>query len=129
MPRTRRAITVADWERLADSVPPELAAEVPALAYTQTKLREMHREILALFHEQDALEARRQEVTRRINELLEEGRKVATFQRSVLKEHHGDRSEKLIQHGIKPFRGRKRPARPKDSADIEEAPPSGGLPT
>ncbi|HEX7185186.1 MAG TPA: hypothetical protein VF756_25395 [Thermoanaerobaculia bacterium] len=43
---------------------------------------------------------------------LAEGRKLATFLRTGVKQHYGNRSEKLAEFDLQPFRGRKSQATP-----------------
>ena len=49
--------------------------------------------------------------------LLEEGLKLATFLRVGVRQHYGNRSEKLVEFGFQPFRSRRVPPPP-------EPPPS-----
>jgi hypothetical protein len=108
MPRTRSAETIADWEKLAATVTPEIREDDPALEVAFGKLVGLLEEIHKLIVERDFHEARKQEATRRVQEILEQGRKDATFVRASLKQRYGDRSEELTRFGMKPFRGRKR---------------------
>jgi len=70
--------------------------------------------------ERDFHEARKQEATHRINEVLAEGRIVATVLQAVLKQHFGASSEELVAFGIKPFRGLKRARKARTAARAAE---------
>jgi hypothetical protein len=108
MPRTRTGHTVGTWSELADLVTPETTEGFPLLERTHGELREFVDEIQALLVQRDFFEARKQEVTQRIQEILPAGRRTATLLKQALKQHFGPDSEQLAAFGIKPFRGRKR---------------------
>lgn len=108
MPRTRRNHTVGVWEGLTGGITPEIAEGHYPIKYAREKLVAFQKEMDGLVQEQAFHEARKQEATHRINEILSEGRIVATVLQAVLKQHFGPSSEELVAFGIKPFRGLKR---------------------
>lgn len=108
MPRTRTGHTVGTWTELANLVTPEIRATSLMLEKTHAQLQGYVDEIDKLQAERDFHEARKQEATQRIQEILPEGRRTATFLRRILKQQLGPRNEKLAAFGIQPFRGRKR---------------------
>jgi hypothetical protein len=112
MPRTQRNHTRGVWLRLTGGITPELAAGQPLIQDQLDKLVAFQDEMDRLVQEQAFHEARKQEATRRINEILGEGRIAATVLQAVLKQHFGSSSEKLVDFGIKPFRGLKRARKP-----------------
>jgi len=116
MPRTRIAETVGDWAALNESVTPETTAGSPHLQQAQAKLQGFLAEVRRLQAEQADYQARKQEATRRINEILAEGRRLASHIRGALKQEIGIRSEELVRFGIQPFRGRKFAKRPNRAA-------------
>jgi hypothetical protein len=59
---------------------------------------------------QAAFTASRQDASRQLEAALNEGRPLATFLRSGVKDRYGNRSEKLVEFGMRPFRSRHRPA-------------------
>ena len=114
MPRTRIAETVGDWAVLNEAVTTETTAGSPYLQQAHARLQGFLDEVHRLQVEQADHQARKQEATRRINEILAEGRRLASNIRRVLKVEIGTQSEDLVRFGIQPFRGRKfakRPAR------------------
>jgi hypothetical protein len=121
MPRTRGAVTISDWKELSDKVTPEILEGDPLLQLAHGKLQGHVEEINRLIVERNFHEARRQETTRRIQEILEEGRKEATFLRFSLKQRFGERSEELVRFGMKPFRGRKRKKKAQAEPDEQES--------
>jgi len=58
--------------------------------------------------EQASLTARRQEVSKRIAEIANEAQKLMTFLEVGVKQHYGNRSEKLAEYGLQPFRSKPR---------------------
>ncbi len=108
MPRTRRNHTVGVWMRLTGGVTPEMAAGRLDIQIPLDKLVALQAELDRLTQERNFHDARKQEATSRINEVLAEGRIVATALQTVLKQHFGSRSDELVAFGIKPFRGLKR---------------------
>ncbi len=119
MPRTRTALTLGDWEKLAQSIDEETTAADPQIQIIHEKLQKLLAEIRELAVEQKSLDSRKQAVTRRMNEILEEGRKAASALKVNLKLHFGNRNEQLLRFGIQPLRGKRRPAKPEPSPDGE----------
>jgi hypothetical protein len=93
---------------LTGGVTPELMEGRPHIQDSVDKLVAFQEEMDHLVQERNFHDARKQEATNRINEILVEGRIVATVLQAVLKQHFGSSSEKLVEFGIKPFRGLKR---------------------
>jgi hypothetical protein len=60
-----------------------------------------------IVQEQAALTASKQDASRRLENALTEGLRLANILRLGVKAHYGIRSEKLAEFGMQPFRGRK----------------------
>lgn len=102
-------VTINGWERLV--VPMEAnAQDFPHLEAQRQELEAILTEVREVSAQQTALTAAKQERTKRLQTLLVEGRKLATFLRSGIRQRYGNRSEKLVEFDLKPFRGRPRPA-------------------
>jgi hypothetical protein len=112
MPRTRIAVTVGEITKLAKSITPETTAGNRHLEYEHARIKRLLGELERVSHERDFHAAKKQEATRKINELVEEGRRLATLVKDILKSDIGPREEKLVAYGIQPFRGRKRARKP-----------------
>jgi hypothetical protein len=80
------------------------------------------RRVQDLAQEQGALVASKQEVTRRLQEEMVESRRLATVLRLALKHHYGIDSEKLVEFGMQPFRGRTRKVQKPETPPGPEAP-------
>lgn len=114
MPRTinTQGGTVDHWRRLNTSLLANIR-DLPHLEAPRFRLEMLGDEALELVMEQRALAARRQEASKRLQELLVEGRRIADFLQTGIRVHYGPRSEKLTEFGLQPFRGRK-PAKPQE---------------
>jgi hypothetical protein len=93
---------------LTSSVTPEIAEDDPLLKITLAKLTAIEADVDRLVMERDSFQARKQETTRKIQNALVEGRKVANVLRIGLRQHFGETNEGLVAFGIKPTRSRKR---------------------
>lgn len=103
--------TQADIEQRLDMRSKALAAnsaELPQLEVTRGKVDSMLVQLKDLRAEQASLTAAKQEVTRRLVALLNEGQKLLTFVDAGIRAHYGTRSEKLVEFGLQPFRSQPR---------------------
>lgn len=82
--------------------------ELPHLKPGLARLDELQVLLNDLTAEQARLTASRQEVSKRIAELMDEAQKLMTFLDLGVKEHYGNRSEKLVEYGLQPFRSKPR---------------------
>ena len=71
------------------------------------RLRELHTRVSTLSVQQAALTTTKQETTQELQRLIREGDALADFLRTGARAHFGADSEKMIQFGMQPFRGRK----------------------
>ena len=109
MSRERFSVTVEGWRSLGDGLEAN-AADHPNFEPHRLQLKEMTARAFDLVTQRNALESQKQAVTNELQTLLEEGRKVASFLRAAMKASYGNRSEKLVEFGIRPFRHRSRPS-------------------
>jgi hypothetical protein len=87
-----------------------LAANAPDLAHIEgarVRLERALTEAQEISKQQAAFAASKQEASRRLKTLLDEGLRLAAGIRKLLAENYGPRSEKLTEFGLQPFRGRK----------------------
>ena len=101
------AVTVNGWEEQLAAVESNID-ELPEAEIPRDKLQSIVTQIRGYSAEQAALTASKQEATKRIQFLLAQGRKVSTVLRTIIRDHYGNRSEKLAEFGIQPFRSRPR---------------------
>jgi hypothetical protein len=94
------------WQHLVTSVTAN-AADLTHLEVPRQKLEAMLAEVKDLNARQAALTAGKQDASKRIEELVNNGRKLATFLKTGVREHYGNKAEKLAEFRLQPFRGRK----------------------
>ena len=99
--------TLNGWAHLLTSIEANADDFKELERYRQelTTMLEGAREAIA---QQTAMAATKQEASQRLQALLVDGRKLATFLRLGVKRQYGDKSEKLVEFGMKPFRSRPR---------------------
>ncbi len=112
---TRYADHFRDWQELVTSLE-QNEVNLPHLVLSRQKLEGLLAEAREMVTLQATHAARKQEASSRLSTLLNQGSKLATFLRMGVKEHFGNRSEKLTEYRIQPFRGR----------NFAEAPPPEG---
>jgi hypothetical protein len=64
----------------------------------------MTTEMKDLTAQQASLTAGKQEVSKRLAELVRGARKMLTFVDTGVKQHYGNQAEKLVEFGVQPFR-------------------------
>jgi hypothetical protein len=97
---------VEDWERLNE----RLTANVGDLAHlekSRAQLQALMEQARGIAAVQVAQMAAKQEASQKLAEVIAEGTRLATLLRSSVRQHYGIRAEKLVEFGVKPFRGRK----------------------
>lgn len=105
---SRQSDVIGQWHNLVSA----LADNIDDLQHLSTrfvKLQDILAESISVVQEQAAARASKQSASRRLESLLSDGQKVATFLSVGVREHYGNRSEKLAEFHIRPLRGR-RPA-------------------
>ena len=117
-----------DWQRLTPALEAN-AADLPHLEAPRIQLESVNTQVGDLLTEQAALSARKQEVSKRLQALIAEGRQLAAFLRAGVRQRYGNRSEKLAEFHLVPFRGRKA-AKPEEEArkNRREAAPTASTP-
>jgi hypothetical protein len=108
---TTAAGKVGDWQRLLAPLVAN-ADELKHLEVPRAKLAAMVAQAADLKQQQAAQRAAKQEASKQLQEMLNEGVRLATLLRQAVKQHYGIRSEKLAEFGLQPFRGRKQSGTP-----------------
>jgi hypothetical protein len=83
------------------------AADLPHLELTRTKLDQLLTDTAATVKQQHAVAATKQELSKTLKKQITEGQRLTTALQKLLKENYGIDSEKLVEFGMQPFRGRK----------------------
>jgi hypothetical protein len=84
------------------------STELPFLEPKRSRLNEIVGELGSLTTEQANLTAKKQDVSKRIADLAREGNALVNVLDVTLRQHYGNRAEKLAEFGLQPFRSRPR---------------------
>jgi hypothetical protein len=101
------------------------AVSLPNLEAERQRFNEMVSATLEAFTRQGSLTSEKQEASLMLQNLLSETSRLATSLRFSVKSLYGIRSEKLVEFGMKPFRGRKpaQPVQPSPTPDPDPVDP------
>lgn len=125
MPKTT-GDTLNGWQELASSLSAN-SADIPHLEGHRTRLADLLKQAQDLTTQQAALTASKQEITKKLQGIMNDGKKIATFLRVGVRQHYGTRAEKLVEFGLRPFRGARR--KQTDPSTPEVKPPASQPPT
>ena len=84
------------------------SGELSHLEVPRGKLDALLDQVKDLTAQQASLSASKQEVSKRLAELLREGLFLMTFLDAGVTQHYGNRAEKLTEFGLQPFRSQPR---------------------
>ena len=111
-PKRQRSTRLGDrrktWTTVSGSVAAN-AAELPQAAIPLAALDKILAEVDQIFVDQAAFRASKQVTSRRLQTLFDQGDKLATLLKAILKQHYGNGSDKLVEFGIQPLRTRPKP--------------------
>lgn len=99
--------TLSGWQELTTSLATN-STELPHLEAHRARLADLLKQAQELGMQQAALTASKQEVSKQLHGIFSQGRQIASFLRIGIKQHYGTRAEKLIEFGLRPFRGLRR---------------------
>jgi hypothetical protein len=108
---TTYAGKLGDLQRLLEPIAAN-ATDLAHLEVSRAKLANLLSQAVTINKQQAAHRAAKQEQSVQLKTLIVEGQRLANMLRAALKEHYGIRSEKLVEFGIQPFRGRNRKPTP-----------------
>jgi hypothetical protein len=112
-------VTLNGWDRLLAALEAN-ATEFPQLDAYREELKAKIAAAQEASSQQAALAASKQDVTKRLQGILADGRKLATLLRGGVRHRFGNRAEKLVEFDLQPLRSRVR--QPKASPEVK--PPS-----
>ena len=104
MPQDRIAVGTKGWQRLTTSLANN-TADFPHLEGHRARLAELLTQVQSLGNQQAALTATKQEVTKQLQAAVTEARTVSAFLRAGVREKYGKDAEKLVEFGMRVFRG------------------------
>lgn len=117
----------AEWRRILKPLTQENGG-IPHLNGHVIRLVEVLAQVEEVGGQQRSLAAAKQEMSQQLKVLVVEGRKIAAFLKSGLREHYGRKAEKLTEYGLQPFRGNKA-AKPEESVELDPPSPASSTPT
>jgi hypothetical protein len=103
MPNTTYATTQKKMELRGKALAAN-SGDLPQLELSRVHLDSMTTEMKDLTAQQASLTASKQETSKRLADLAREARKMLTFVDTGVKQHYGNKSEKLVEFGVQPFR-------------------------
>jgi hypothetical protein len=121
MARINNGIAQSSWQNLSTALTAN-ATDLPHLEGHRVQLADNLGKSEDLTHQQAALTASKQEISKQLAALMVEGKKLATFLRVGVKQHYGNRSEKLVEFGLQPLRTRRQKAGTQPPAATPTAP-------
>jgi hypothetical protein len=107
---------IEGWDYLQE----RLTANATDLAHLDTlrkRLDEVTEQARQMAAAQAAQRAAKQSASQTLKSTVIEGERLANLLRSAVKQHYGIRSEKLAEFGLRPFRGRNRTAKAKETGE------------
>ncbi|MFY9822511.1 MAG: hypothetical protein WAM82_14090 [Thermoanaerobaculia bacterium] len=93
------------WRTVSGSVTAN-AADLPQAAIPLAALDKIAAEVDQIFVDQAAFRASKQLTSQRLQTLFNQGDKLATVLKVLVKQHYGNGNDKLVEFGIQPLRTR-----------------------
>jgi hypothetical protein len=109
------------------------SADLPHMDVPRQKVEAVLIELKDLTSQHASLTAAKQDISKRLNELHTDGKRLMTFVDAGVRQQYGNRAEKLVEFGQKPFRSQPRvrlvgpdgkPVKPSHTPAVPPAPPS-----
>jgi hypothetical protein len=120
---TRHGDRFKSWRQASASAAAN-ASEVPQAELTRVSLDKVIVEVDKILVDQSSFQASKQMSSQRLKTLVSQGDKLTTVLKTIVKQHYGSGSDKLVEFGIQPFR-----TRPKATVEPTPAPtPDPGTP-
>ena len=118
--QTRQAGQFGEWQQFNTSMAGN-SAELPHLEATRQIFAGVLTRIEDIFAQQAAVTARKQDLSKQLQDLLADGQRLSTVLKKAVAAHYGPRAEKLTEFRMQPFRGRNRKVKPQEP-ELPEAP-------
>jgi hypothetical protein len=111
MRQRTRSGQLGEWQRLLAALLMN-QGDLPFLETQRTQFETLVGQAEDYFQSQAALAASKQDASQKLASLVTECQRLATVVRFSLKQFYGPGAEKLVEFGIQPFRGRRKPTPP-----------------
>ena len=99
------------WRKMSVSAAAN-ASDVPTVAVPLAALNKVIEEADKVIVDQGLFQSNKQQASQRLQTLLNQGDKLATVLKTIVKQHYGHDNDKLVEFGIQPFRSRARKNQP-----------------
>jgi hypothetical protein len=119
MRATTQSGQLGEWKRLMGALEVN-QAELAFLDTQRTQLGTMVSQAEDFFQSQASLAASKQDASQKLSALVTECQRLSTVLRFSLKQFYGPTSEKLVEFGIQPFRGKKKTSPPPPPTESTE---------
>ena len=115
--------TFKEWELITEACDSN-QADFPFLQAPKEELEALLEQVRDAVKQQAVYTASRLDMSTKIRESLDKGRKLATVLRTSIKQRYGNRSDKLAEFGVQPLRPRRQsvPTSPTSPPPGPEAP-------
>ena len=118
----QNANDLKEWGQMSTAIAVN-APDLPQTEIPRAALEKLTEELRKLVNDQKLHQSTKQQISQRMKVIHSEGAKLATVLRFLVKQHYGNRSDKLVELGVNPLRSRARKAAP------AVAPPPATAPT
>ncbi|HEX4960232.1 MAG TPA: hypothetical protein VF173_05300 [Thermoanaerobaculia bacterium] len=96
------------WRKVSASVAAN-AADLPQAAIPLAALNKVIAEVDQVVTDQAASQASKQQASQRLKSLLTQGNQLTDVLKTLVRQHYGNGSDKLVEFDVQPFRGRTKP--------------------
>jgi len=114
----RQGDRLKGWRKMSASAAAN-ASDIPSSAVSRAALEKVIEEADKIIVDQGLFQANKQQASQRLQTLINQGGKLATVLKAIVKQHYGHDNDKLVEFGIQPFRNRLRKTQP-----VVEPPPT-----
>jgi hypothetical protein len=104
----RRGERFTVWRKVSGSTAAN-ASDLPQTAIPLAALNKVLAEVDRIVVDQGAFQASKQQSSQRLKTLLAQGNQLTDVLKTLIKQHYGSGSDKLVEFGIQPFRTRPKP--------------------
>src|SRR5436305_11369199 len=120
----RQGDRLKGWRKMSASAAAN-ASDIPSSAVSRAALEKVIEEADKIIVDQGLFQANKQQASQRLQTLINQGGKLATVLKAIVKQHYGHDNDKLVEFGIQPFRSRAR----KNQPPGPPTPPVSGTPS
>ena len=125
---TRQGDRFKVWRNVSASAAAN-ASDLPQAELLRGSLDKVIVEVDKILVDQGVFRASKQLASKRLQTLIDQGDKLTTVLKGIIKQHYGNGSDKLVEFGIQPLRSRTKPTVVPSTPPPPQTGPSGSTPT